>query len=63
VDRFAFDVEALLIARHLGYRIVEVPVLWFNSDDSRVSLLGGLHAFLDLFRIAVATRRRLRADP
>jgi dolichyl-phosphate beta-glucosyltransferase len=63
VDRFAFDVEALLIARHLGYRIVEVPVLWFNSDDSRVSLLGGLHAFLDLFRIAVSTRRRLRANP
>lgn len=63
VDRFAFDVEALLIARHLGYGIAEVPVLWFNSDDSRVSLLGGVHAFLDLFRIAVSTRRRLRADP
>ncbi len=63
VDRFAFDVEALLIARHLGYGIAEVPVLWFNSGDSRVSLLGGVHAFLDLFRIAASTRRRLRANP
>ena len=45
VDRFAFDVEALLLARRLGYRIAEVPVLWFNSPDTRVGLgerAGGL---------------------
>jgi len=34
-----------------------VPVLWFNSPDSRVTLFGGAQAYLDLFRI----RRRLRA--
>lgn len=62
VDRFAFDVEALLIARHLGFRVAEVPVVWSNVDDSRVSLLSGIHAFLDVFRIALVTRRRLRAD-
>jgi dolichyl-phosphate beta-glucosyltransferase len=57
VDRFAFDVEALLLARQLGYAIAEVPVLWFNSADSRVTLFGGAQAYLELFRI----RRRLRA--
>ncbi len=56
VDRFAFDVEALALARGLGYPIAEVPVLWFNSPDSRVTLLGGAQAYLEVFRI----RRRLR---
>jgi len=33
---FAFDCEALLLARKLGYRIKEVGVLWRNNPDSRV---------------------------
>jgi len=57
VDRFAFDVEALLLARQLGYAIAEVPVLWFNSADSRVTLLGGAQAYWDLLRI------RFRTEP
>lgn len=56
VDRFAFDVEALVLARELGYAVAEVPVLWFNSPDSRVTLRGGAEAYFELFRI----RRRLR---
>ncbi len=55
VDRFAWDVEALLIARRLGYTIAEVPVLWFNSPSSRVSLRRGAEAYLDLLKI----RRRV----
>jgi dolichyl-phosphate beta-glucosyltransferase len=51
VDRFAYDVEALLLARRLGYPIAEVPVLWFNSADSKVSLGAGAQAYLDLLRI------------
>ena len=51
IDRFAYDVEALVLARRHGYAIAEVPVLWFNSPDSRVSLLGGAQAYLDLLRI------------
>jgi dolichyl-phosphate beta-glucosyltransferase len=35
-DGFAFDVEALWLARRLGYRVAEVPVEWHNSPDSRV---------------------------
>src|ERR1700694_1578582 len=37
VDGFAFDVEILIEARRHGHRIVEIPVRWLNSEDSRVS--------------------------
>ncbi len=56
VDRFAYDVEALLLARQLGYAIAEVPVLWFNSKDSRVTLFGGAQAYWDVLRIRFRTK-------
>jgi len=50
----AFDVEILLLARRLGYRIEEVPVRWIDSPDSRVTLVGGpISMLLDLLRIRV----------
>jgi dolichyl-phosphate beta-glucosyltransferase len=61
VDRFAWDVEALGIARKLGYRVAEIPVLWFNSADSRVTLAGGAQAYFDLLRIAVRVARTRQA--
>jgi dolichyl-phosphate beta-glucosyltransferase len=57
IDRFAYDVEALALARRLGYPIAEVPVLWFNSPDSRVSLFGGAQAYVDLVRIRFGRSR------
>ena len=39
VDRFAWDVEFLLLAGIQGCTIVEVPVLWFDSPKSRVNVL------------------------
>ncbi len=36
VKRFGFDMEALVIANNFGYKIIEVPVSWFNSVESRV---------------------------
>ena len=35
VKRFGFDVEALVIAKTLNYKIVEVPVSWFHATESR----------------------------
>lgn len=63
VDRFAFDVEALLLARRLGFAIKEVPVLWFNSPDTRVGLGGGIEAFAALFRIRFQVARTMRQKP
>lgn len=37
IERFAFDVEVLFIARKLGYRIAEVGVRWVNDDRTTVS--------------------------
>jgi dolichyl-phosphate beta-glucosyltransferase len=50
-DGFGFDVEVLAVARHLGYRIVEVPVRWRNDDDSRLSFARGAAAFVDPLRV------------
>jgi dolichyl-phosphate beta-glucosyltransferase len=52
LDGFSFDVEALFIARRLGYRIKEVPIVWINSPASRVHVLRDpLRMFRDLWRI------------
>jgi glycosyltransferase involved in cell wall biosynthesis len=39
VDRFAYDVELLWLARRRGHRVAEVGVRWSNSPQSRVSPL------------------------
>ncbi|MSQ82250.1 MAG: glycosyltransferase family 2 protein [Myxococcales bacterium] len=36
IERFAFDVEVLYIARQLGYPICEVGVRWINDERSTV---------------------------
>jgi len=39
---WSFDVEVLFIARQHGYRIVEVPIPWFFSPNSKVRILRDL---------------------
>lgn len=39
LDGFGFDVEALYLARKLGYRIGETGVRWNNSPTTKVSVL------------------------
>ncbi|MGD2080510.1 MAG: glycosyltransferase family 2 protein [Nitrospirota bacterium] len=54
LDGFSFDVEALFVAKRLGYKIKEVPVRWLNSPVSRVKLLSDpAKMFVDLLRIRV----------
>ena len=36
---WAFDVEALMVASMLGYRVIEVPVRWINEERSKVRIL------------------------
>ncbi len=49
---FSFDVEILYLARRHGLSIIELPVVWHNSADSRVhTLKDSLRMFRDLLRI------------
>jgi len=62
IDRFAFDVEILALAQERGIAIAEVPVLWFNSAESRVSVVRDLVPTLrDLLRIRFRSRRSKNA--
>jgi glycosyltransferase involved in cell wall biosynthesis len=52
VDGFAFDAEALLVARRLGIEVVEVPVRAEERQGSRVRLGGDAVAMLgDVWRV------------
>ncbi len=62
LDGFAFDVEALVLARRAGFKIREVAVTWRNDEQSRVSLGRGLAAFVDLFRLRFRGRGRVPSD-
>jgi dolichyl-phosphate beta-glucosyltransferase len=63
VDGFGFDVEMLLIAGRLGYRIKEVPVRWSNRPESKVGLVSGSMGMLaDLIRIRLNDLRGFYRD-
>jgi dolichyl-phosphate beta-glucosyltransferase len=52
VDRFAFDVELLTLARQLGLQVTEVPVQWTDADNSTVRpLADSMSMALDVFRM------------
>jgi len=58
VDGFAYDMEILFLARRRGLAIAEVPVLWFNSPESKVSLFrDALPTLWDLLRLRWIHRR------
>ena len=52
VDRFAYDVEILALAKKNDYRISEMPVKWINSPDSKVNpIFDSLQMILDVVKI------------
>jgi dolichyl-phosphate beta-glucosyltransferase len=60
-DRFAFDVEILLLARRLGLEVVEMPVDWTAVEGSSVRrVVDSLQAAVDVLRISARwTPRRV----
>ena len=51
-NRFCFDVEILFIAKKLGYKIKEAPVIWIDKEGSKINpLKDGFFMFIDLFKI------------
>lgn len=49
---WAFDVEVLVIARKLGFRVAQVPVRWVNDPNSKVHMLSdGLKMVADMIKV------------
>jgi dolichyl-phosphate beta-glucosyltransferase len=58
IDRFAFDVEVLSLARQLGMEICEVPVEWRDSQNSTVRpLTDSMSMAIDVLRIRWRKKR------
>lgn len=63
IDRFAFDVEILYLAKMHGFRIREIAINWTNAPGSKVNLVTDpLSMACDLLRIAITSRRRKSID-
>jgi len=52
-DRFAFDVEVLIIAKKFGYIIKEIPVTWVNDISSTVKFKSMVEMLLDIIKIRI----------
>jgi len=52
IEGFSFDVEILLIAKKMGYKIKEAPVVWIDKDGSTVrTIRDGISMIVDLVKI------------
>jgi len=52
IDRWGYDAEILFLAQKLGYAIEEVPVEWYHSFDSKVSVgIDSLRTAMEIFQI------------
>jgi hypothetical protein len=52
IERWGFDPEILFLARRMGLRVAEVPVVWAHSEGTRLHpFRDGLRMFGDVMRI------------
>lgn len=51
INRWAFDVEILVVAKKFGYKVKEVPVKWVNNPNSRVKLKGMIRMLFEVIEI------------
>jgi dolichyl-phosphate beta-glucosyltransferase len=58
INGFAYDIEILYLAKRRNLSIAEVPVLWFNSPESKVSFVrDSLRVLWDLLRLRLLHRK------
>lgn len=50
-ERWAFDVEILVIAEELGFSVEELPIVWTDSALSKMTLFGAAWMIFDLVKI------------
>jgi dolichyl-phosphate beta-glucosyltransferase len=52
IERWGFDPEVLYLARRMGLRVAEVPVLWAHSEGTRLHpFRDGMRMFVDVLHI------------
>ena len=51
VTQWAFDAELLYLCKRAGYKIIEIPTVWHDQADSKLTLRGGLRMFGALFKV------------
>lgn len=51
IMRWGFDIEILIIAKKMGFKIKEVPVNWSNPGESKVTLKSYIRTFQELLKI------------
>jgi dolichyl-phosphate beta-glucosyltransferase len=52
IDGWAFDVEVLFIALRRGYKVIEVPITWHYSPQSRVHpIRDSINMFVEVMRV------------
>jgi hypothetical protein len=51
ITQWAFDVELLYLCKKAGYKIKEIPTVWHDQANSKLTLLGGLRMFSSLFKV------------
>ncbi|MEJ2245506.1 MAG: glycosyltransferase family 2 protein [Acidobacteriota bacterium] len=57
IDTWGYDIELLVIAQSLGYRIREVPITWRNASGSKVTVGTYFEVLAEIWRI----RRNLKS--
>lgn len=64
IERFAYDVELVWLARRHGYKVVEVGVTWEDSPQSRVDpLKDSLRMLRDVISLRLRDLRRKDRHP
>jgi dolichyl-phosphate beta-glucosyltransferase len=51
VDRWGGDFEMWMLAKKLGYEIVEIPVVWVDAGKSLVNIKGYINTLKELFQV------------
>jgi glycosyltransferase involved in cell wall biosynthesis len=55
IKQWAFDVELLYLCKKNGFKIKEMPTVWFDRDGSKLSSLGGgMRMLTSLIRLRIA---------
>ena len=59
IDRWGFDIEALVLAKRFGFRIREIPAVWKNDLSSRVGISAYFSTLREVFKIRWWLWRRM----